>query len=130
MTIMKTTKIIYWITTALLGLMMLFSGYTYLTNPDMKTGFAHLGFPDYFRVELAFAKIVGGLVLLVPIESRVKEWAYSGFAISFISAIIAHTSSGDPAANVAGPVIALVLLATSYVTYQKIKDQFTLLRHS
>jgi uncharacterized membrane protein YphA (DoxX/SURF4 family) len=127
---MKTAKIIYWVSTVLLGLMMLSSGYMYFTNPDVKMGFVHLGFPDYFRVELGSAKILGAIILLLPMESRIKEWAYAGFAISFISAVIAHLSSGDAPSHVAGPLIAFTLLMTSYVTYQKIKSQFTLLRQS
>jgi len=34
-----------------------------------------LGFPDYFRVELALAKLLGVLALLVPVGPRLKEWA-------------------------------------------------------
>jgi len=34
----------------------------------------HLGFPDYFRIELAFAKTIGALVLIIPkIPIRIKE---------------------------------------------------------
>jgi uncharacterized membrane protein YphA (DoxX/SURF4 family) len=125
---MKTTKVIYWVSTTLLGLMMLSSGYMYFTNPEVKMGFVHLGFPDYFRVELGLAKVLGAIILLLPLESRIKEWTYSGFAICFISAVIAHLSSGDAPQQAAGPVIAFVLLGTSYISYQKIKSQFTFLR--
>jgi hypothetical protein len=62
----------------------------------MKDAFAHLGLPNWFRIELTVAKILGALALLIPtIPNRIKEFAYCGFAITLISAIIAHSSSGD-----------------------------------
>jgi hypothetical protein len=41
--------------------------------------FTHLGFPDYFRVELSWLKLAGILVLLLPAPERLKEWAYFFF---------------------------------------------------
>jgi len=117
---MKTNKIIYWISTAFLSLFMLFSAYSYLTNPDMKAAFVHLGFPSYFRVELAIAKILGSLALLVPmVPALLKQFAYAGFTITFVSAFVAHTSSGDPMSVAIMPVIALAILAVSYLFYRK-----------
>ncbi|ARS42412.1 DoxX-like family protein [Sphingobacteriaceae bacterium GW460-11-11-14-LB5] len=117
----KTIKIIYWISTALVSLMMTFSAYSYLTNETIKQGFHHLGFPDYFRVELAIAKILGAVVLLLPIKGLWKEWAYAGFAFTFISAFIAHTASGDPINNRVGPLVFLIVLLLSYFTFHKAK---------
>jgi uncharacterized membrane protein YjjP (DUF1212 family) len=117
---MKSTKIIYWTATGLISAMMLMSGAMYVTNPEVKEGFIHLGFPSYFRIELAVAKILGAAALILPfVKGRAKEWTYAGFAITFISAMIAHISSGDPADKVLGPVIAMVLLSVSYYTYHK-----------
>lgn len=116
---MKATKITYWITTAIVGLMMLYSASAYLTQPAMSAAFHHLGYPDYFRIELAIGKIIGAILLLAPLAARVKEWAYAGFAITFISAFIAHTASGDPVANRVMPIIFLALLIVSYITYHK-----------
>lgn len=116
---MKTTKITYWITTAIIGLMMTYSAYAYLTQAAAQQGFQHLGYPDYFRVELAVAKLIGVALLLAPVSSRLKEWVYAGFTITFISAFIAHTVSGDAASRLSGPVVFLVLLVISYFTYHK-----------
>jgi hypothetical protein len=118
---MKTTKIIYWVSTAIVALMMTFSAFAYLTQEEMKQGFAHLGFPDYFRVELAVAKLLGAVVLLAPLAARFKEWAYAGFAITFISAFIAHTVLADPVSNRLGPVIFFGLLAASYVSFHQLQ---------
>jgi uncharacterized membrane protein YphA (DoxX/SURF4 family) len=116
---MKLLKIAYWATTGLVAAMMTFSAYAYIAKPEMKTGFHHLGFPDYFRMELAIAKLLGAIVLLAPVQARFKEWAYAGFGIVFISAFIAHSASGDPAANGTSALVFLALMAVSYVTYHK-----------
>lgn len=121
---MKSLKIIYWATTIIVGVMMLFSAYMYVTAADVKQGFVHLGFPDYFRIELAIAKALGALALLLPfVPARVKEWAYAGFAINFISALIAHIASGD-AANTWGMVVVFLLILTaSYISRELLKDE-------
>ena len=118
---MKKDKIIYWTTTGLVSAMMLFSAYSYLTNETMKIGFVHLGFPGYFRIELAIAKIFGALVLILPmLHAKVKEFAYFGFAITFVSAFISHLSSGDPMKIAVSPVVFLAILAVSYLYFQKL----------
>ena len=116
---MKVFKITYWATTAVFSLMMAFSAYAYVTQPDVKQGFVHLGFPDYFRVELAVAKLLGAVVLLAPVATRFKEWAYAGFGIVLISAFIAHIATGDPLSMRIGPLVALALLLASYYTWHK-----------
>ncbi|WP_121809627.1 DoxX family protein [Mucilaginibacter kameinonensis] len=116
---MKATKIFYWILTAIVALMMAFSSYAYLTKPEMTAAFHHLGFPDYFRIELAIAKLMGAVVLLAPVPAKVKEWAYGGYTFVFVSAFIAHTVSGDPVANRVMPLVFLGILGGSYFLYRK-----------
>ena len=86
----------------------------------MVQGFHHLGFSDNFRIELAIAKIIGAIVLLAPVGKRFKEWAYAGFVITFISAFVAHTTAGDPAAMRIAPLVFLALLVVSYIAYHKL----------
>ena len=123
---MKTAKIAYYVTTLIVALMMIYSVVSYLTNATMIKTFQHLGFPDYFRVELAVAKLVGAIILLAPVSIRLKDLAYAGFALAFISAIIAHTCSGDPMPYPVVPLIFLVLLAGSYFSYSKWQNLKTL----
>ncbi len=121
---MKKDKIIYWITTGIFGLMMLFSAYSYFTNPEIVTGFKQMGFPDFFRIELAYAKLIGAIVLLIPmIPLRVKEWAYAGFGINLISATITHLALGHPTANAVTPMVLLAILVVSNIYLHKIKTQ-------
>ncbi len=116
---MKRINIIYWIATALLALQMAFAGIMYFTSPEVATGFTHLGFPDYFRVELGIAKILAAVVLILPMFSlRVKDWAYAGLAIVLVSAFIAHASVDGAATGIA-PLVSLVILAVSYVYAHK-----------
>jgi len=116
---MKATKIFYWILTVIVALMMAFSSYAYLTKPEMTAAFHHLGFPDYFRIELAIAKLIGVVVLLAPVPAKVKEWAYAGFTFVFVSAFIAHTVSGDPVANRVMALVFLVILGGSYALHYR-----------
>jgi DoxX-like family len=118
---MKTIKITYWILTVIIAVMMTYSAYMYLTNDQVKQAFVHLGFPAYFRIELAVAKLIGVVTLLLPVTGRVKEWTYAGFAIIFVSAFLAHISSGDPAAVYLMPLVFLLFLAASYLSYQKLQ---------
>lgn len=118
---MKATKITYWTTTILIALLMTFSAYAYFTDPGVKAGFTHLGFPDYFRVQLGIAKIIGAVLLLIPLHSALKEWVYAGFTITFISAFIGHLVSGDPLQNTIMPLIFLIPLAISYFTYHRLQ---------
>ncbi|WP_296149653.1 DoxX family protein [uncultured Flavobacterium sp.] len=114
-------KIIYWTTTVIITAMMLFSAFGYFTNQDMKAAFVHLGFPDYFRIELGILKIVGAIVLILPsISNKFKSFAYFGFALTFISAFIAHIASGDPVSVSVAPLIFLLILSTSYYYHKQI----------
>ena len=110
----------YWIATSLVALSGLMAGITYFASPFIAKEFTHLGFPDYFRVELATANILGSFAIIVPmISGRVKEWAYAGFAIDFISATISHIAVEGISAAIS-PLVALLLLIISYVYYVKI----------
>lgn len=116
---MKTITIVYWVTTSIVGMMMVFSTYTYFTAPVMAEAFHHLGYPDHFRIELAVAKFIGAILLVTPVRGRIKEWTYAGFTFAFISAFIAHTAAGDPITSRVAPVVFLLLLVASYITFHK-----------
>jgi hypothetical protein len=117
---MKKNKIIYWTSTGLLALAMVASGVMYITSPQMTAAFRHLGFPDYFRIELGIAKILGSIAIILPmIPNKVKEWAYAGLSISFISAPIASYSVGDPIGVVVTPLFFLGILIVSYIYKEK-----------
>ena len=79
----------------------------------------------FFKKERIFtlAKITGVVVLIIPnIPTRIKEWAYAGFGITFISASIAHFSSGDPVSIAITPLIFLAILIVSNIYLHKLKQ--------
>ena len=119
---MKKDKIIYWISTGIIAGVMLWSAINFSFNEEMKGAFAHLGLPNWFRIELTIAKILGVLALVIPIvPHKIKEFAYFGFAITLISATIAHLSSGDSVLLEIGHTLFFVSLVVSYIYYYKIK---------
>jgi hypothetical protein len=112
----------FWISTALFALQMGFTAYAQLRIPDVANAFAHLGFPDYFRIELTLAKLAGLVALLVPtVPARLKEWAYAGFAITLVSALIAHLAVGDPPAAWSWSVGTGVLWGASYFFWRRLQ---------
>ena len=91
----RQIRIGFWTVTALFCLQIGFTAYAQLSLPQVAEAFTNLGFPDYFRVELAWAKLLGVVLLLAPVPARLKEWAYAGFAITLASALIAHFAVGE-----------------------------------
>ena len=122
---MKASKgvvIGFWISTVLFSLQMGFTAYAQLKLPQVAAEFAHLGFPGYFRVELCWAKFAGLIAVLVPmVPARVKEWAYAGFAIVLVSAVIAHLAVGEGVASWGWAVGTGVLEALSYYFWRRLQ---------
>jgi len=111
----------FWIVTALFCLQIAFTAYAQLRLPPVAEAFTHLGFPDYFRVELAWAKFVGVVLLLAPVAPRLKEWAYAGFAITLASALIAHLAVGDGPEAWGWAAATSVLWGISYFLWRRVQ---------
>lgn len=112
-------NVIYWVSTLIIVLFE--SGGSFWFNSELaKEGTRHLGFPDYFRVEVSIGKIIGGLLLVLPmVPARIKEWAYVAFGITLISATIANWSVDGFSAMVLMPVVFFAILVVSYVYFHK-----------
>jgi len=93
-------------------------------NTDMaKDGIRHLGYPDYFGTALMVFKVLGALALIIPmVPKRFKEWAYAGFAFDFIFAMISHVAVDGITGETFMPLIAVAILAVSYVYYHKLSE--------
>ena len=119
----------FWIVTALFCLEMIFTAYWELMQlPAAALAFTRLGFPAAsFRAELSLAKVVGVAALLIPmIPARgviyvIKEWAYAGFAINLVSAIIAHLSISDRPAAFVPSTMTSVLWGLSYFFWRRLQ---------
>jgi len=113
---MNTRKITYWISTALVAIVIAISGVISLVHsPSVIKAFVHLGYPAYFAYLLGVAKVLGDCVLLAPGFPTVKEWAYAGIGITLISACVSHFASGDGLASLE-PLFFFVMLIASYLT--------------
>jgi len=118
----KNTRIIFWITTALLALFVMPSVF-FINSQQAVDGMKHLGLPVWFSYELSIGKFIGGLILLLPfIPKRIKEWAYVALGIDTLSAVIAMVSVDGAVPKSFAPLIAFGLLLISYISYHKIQS--------
>jgi hypothetical protein len=124
----RTTAAIYWVVTVVFCLQMGFTAYAQLRLPEVSLAFQHLGFPGYFRVELSWAKFLGILVLLAPAAAWLKEWAYAGFAITLISAFLAHFAVNDPPLAWSWAAGTSVLWLVSFFLWRRMQTMCALRR--
>ncbi|GAA3555559.1 DoxX family protein [Snuella lapsa] len=116
---MKRDRIIFYIATGLLSVLMLFSVSMYFfKHDDVSKMFEGFGYPIYIIYPYAIAKLLGLFAIWNPNLKTIKEWAYSGFFFAFILAFFAHYMIGD--GEQAGALLALILLVVSYVFNSKI----------
>ncbi|WP_139959845.1 DoxX family protein [Flavicella sediminum] len=115
---MKKNKIIYWIATGLLSLMLLMSAGMYVFNHEMVVQeFVKLGYPTYVVYPLALAKLLAVAALLLKKKGVLVEWAYAGLFFDFVLAFFAHYMIGDGEQIPA--VVAISILAVSYIYKNK-----------
>lgn len=118
---MKKDKILFWTATSLIAL---FEGVMpALTSQSelAKEGIRHLGYPEYFGNALVVFKILGVLILIIPqMPKRLKEWAYAGFTFDFIFAMISHGAVDGINGETFIPLIAVGILAVSYVSFHRL----------
>jgi hypothetical protein len=121
---MKKYKIAFWVSTIFL---FLFEG----VMPALTAGsemsqqaILHLGYPLYFITILTTFKILGAVVLVVPmVPNRVKEWAYAGFGIDYVSAFVSMMVVDGFSLFALFPVVVFGILAVSYISRQKLLVQ-------
>lgn len=118
----KGVKVIYWISTGLLALFIL-PGIFFMNSQMALDGMRHLGLPEWFRIELSIGVFIGGLILIIPMNKRIKEWAYVALGIDYISAFIAHLYVDGPVAGSFSPLFTMALLIVSYICYHKLNDR-------
>lgn len=119
---MKTNKIIYWVTTTLIFLFEGVMPALTFNSKLAKDGISHLGYPDYFRIWLTVFKVIGALLLILPMfKGRIKEWVYAGFAFDFIFAAISHAAVDGFGGDSIFALVVLLVLVVSYICYHKIQ---------
>jgi hypothetical protein len=118
---MKTTKIVYWVSTSII---CLFALSAVQMNSEMAIeGSKHVLIPRYLSIEISIGQLIGLVLLIVPaVPKRFKEWAYVGFGIMYISALVAHLAVGDP--FIPFGLLAVLffgLLLCSYISFHKLE---------
>lgn len=117
---MKRDKIIYYVSTGLLTLLMLFSAGMYIFNNEtVQEMFISFGYPTYIIYPLAIAKLLGLFAIWNPKFKTLKEWAYAGFFFDFLLAFFAHKMIGDDEET--GAIMAFVLVVVSYIFSKRLK---------
>lgn len=119
---MKTYKNIYFISTVLLSLLLLFSAGMYFFNhEEVAKTFTRLGYSPQIIYPYAVAKIFGVIALWYTGNYIIKNLAYIGFLVAFSLAIYAHISIKD--GDQATAIVAMVLLIASYLSDKKIRNE-------
>ncbi len=116
---MKTTKIIYWVSTILFCCFFTVTATLYFLHaPIMVHKFQRLGYPLYILEMIGTAKYIGIVALLVPKMPRLKEWGYAGYAIDLVGGVWSHLAVQD--VHGALPMfIPITLLVVSYVSFRR-----------
>ena len=117
---MKKTKILYWVFTSLFAFLMLGSAIPDVLSSEVAVQGMHdaLGYPMYFIPFIGVAKVLGVIVILLPVSAKLKEWAYAGLAFDLIGATYSIIASGGTAAACAFMLMPLVLLVLAYTWFQ------------
>ena len=111
----KRNKIIYWIATLWLSLGMTATGIVQLMQVEEEIkSMERLGYPAYVLTLLGVWKILGVIAILIPKFTLLKEWAYAGFFFAMSGAIVSHLAVQDPAGELFGPGLLLVLTVVSW----------------
>ncbi len=115
---MKKEYTAYYVFLGLFSLMILSSLYRHLFAYDfMIEEYAKLGYPEHLVKPLAVAQVIGLGLIFYHRSKRLLEWAYAGFILNLVFAIIAHFVSKY--GNGAPAVICLTLLFTTYYLDKK-----------
>lgn len=118
---MKRDKIIFYIATGILTLILLFSVSMYFFKHNMVAEmFIGFGYPTYIIYPYAVAKLLGLCAIWYPKFKIIKEWAYAGFFFAFILAFFAHYMISDGGQMMA--LVALILLTVSYIFNKKTQN--------
>jgi hypothetical protein len=109
----KARKIVYWITTGLLTVIVLMYAGNSIFNYEMfSQRFSSLGYPTYIIYPLTTGKILGLIAIWSNLTRTLKEWAYAGFFFDFVLAMMAEirVDNGEYFSS----SIAIVCLLISY----------------
>ncbi len=112
---------LYWVSTAVLCGIFLYSAFMYVTNTDtIKSFFESFNYPTYIVIPLAILKISGVVMLLWRPNKWLTEWAYAGFFFDLVLATAAHYYAGDSIVGFSS--YGLIAIFPSYFLGKYIRD--------
>ncbi len=121
---MKKLNISYWTVTGIMSAFILLGALVDISRSTDAVAFInHLGYPAYFVPFIGTMKTLGIIAVLIPGFPKIKEWAYAGLVFDTGGALFSGICVGDGLDKWAPALLALVLVALSYVLYTKRKKQ-------
>lgn len=110
----------YWIVTISFCALMIFSSVIYLYDfKGVASEFIKLGFPSWLIYPLALLKVAGVATILWYKNRSLVEWAYAGFSLTVVVALVSHIYAAD--GDYWAALIALILVLSSYFSSKKVR---------
>lgn len=117
----KLFRIVYWLSTIILCVILLYSASMYFSKTEMVKGFfENFGYPTYIVIPLATLKVIGVVIILWRKSRWLTEWVYAGFFFNLILATAAHYTAGD---SIGLSLYAILLLFPSYFLGKTVRDK-------
>jgi hypothetical protein len=113
----RVLLIFYWILTGYLAFESILSAtwdFNWLNKGYASGLMQHLGFPAYFLVIKGICSLLAAMVFILPGMRLLKEWAYFGTFLIYISAIASHLAIGDGFRSLVAPIIFLSIAIASW----------------
>ncbi|MGE0560437.1 MAG: DoxX family protein [Flavobacteriales bacterium] len=123
---MKKTKMLYWVFTILLCLMLFADGFGGITQQQAgQDVLQHLGYPMYLLIITGVAKWLALIAILQSKFKAIKEWAYAGISINFIGAFASRAFVRDSFFETIFPIFTLGFMFISYFLWKRVISTFT-----
>ncbi len=119
---MKKTRILYWVFTVLFTGFMIFSAIPDIMVTDDAVKLVHdfLGYPVYLIAFIGMAKLLGALIILLPVNARLQEWAYAGLMIDLVGATYSIIAMGATFAQWSFMILPAGVGLLSYIYHHKL----------
>lgn len=111
---------VYYTFHALLALAFVGSGLAdVLGAEEIVKNITAMGYPMYFITWLGVMKLAGVAAILVPgVPKILKDWAYGGFYLVMLSAIVSHLASGQGFGSTIANWILLGVITGAFQSYR------------
>ena len=113
----KARLVAYWILTAYLAFESILSAvwdFNWLNKGYAINLMQQLGYPSYFLILKGICTLLAAPVFVLPGMRLLKEWAYFGTFLIYISAIVSHLAVRDSFKNLIPPIIFFAIAVASW----------------